>query len=110
MKNHNQYNSGIPDVWYSGRKSDLWIEYKFIVLPKKKETEIVPALSELQQNWLTERDTEGRRVGVIVGCKEGGVWYLPTEWSRPCSTGDFVKQILTRTEIADRITNTVGRR
>lgn len=110
MKNHNQYNSGIPDVWYSGRKADLWVEYKFIVLPKKNSTLIIPALSELQLNWLTERDTEGRHVGVIVGCKQGGVWFLPTEWSSPCSTGDFIQKILTRTEIADQIKNAVSRR
>ena len=29
MKNHNEYNGGIADCWYSGKR-DLWIEYKFI--------------------------------------------------------------------------------
>jgi hypothetical protein len=26
----NPYRGGTPDVWYSGYKSDLWVEYKFI--------------------------------------------------------------------------------
>jgi hypothetical protein len=109
MKNHNQYNSGIPDVWYSGYKADLWIEYKFIVLPKRADTMIVPNLSNLQHEWLLQRHMEGRRVGVIVGCKEGGVWIKNTDWGRPCSCEDFHQKILTRAVIADLIKDEVGR-
>ena len=72
MKNNNQYNGGIADVWYSGQL-DLWVEYKFITLPARDDTVVDlisgkdPAISALQQNWLRSRSAEGRKVGVIVG-------------------------------------------
>lgn len=107
MKNHNQYNGGIPDVWYSGPAGDLWIEYKFIVIPKRPETIIRIELSELQKNWLTSRHSEGRRVAVIVGAKEGGVWFDGIDWVHECSAGDFRKQMNSRNDLAHRINATV---
>ena len=41
MKNHNEYVGGVFDCWYSGKgdsSTDLWIEYKFVVLPKRDAT------------------------------------------------------------------------
>lgn len=107
MKNHNQYNGGIPDVWYSGPAGDLWIEYKFIVIPKRPETIIRIELSELQKNWLTSRHSEGRRVAVIVGAKEGGVWFDGVDWVHEYSAGDFRKRMNSRNDLAHRINATV---
>ena len=111
MKNHNQYNGGIPDVWYSGSKTDLWIEYKFITLPKKDDTLIDltsaknPILSHLQQQWLAERHKEGRNVAVIVGSKLGGVWMPNLDWSVTLSTYSFRTNTITRNAIAKIITS-----
>lgn len=86
LKNHNQYNGGIADVWYSGKR-DLWVEYKFIVVPKRDDTlvDLVggknPPISYLQQDWLGKRHDEGRNVGVIVGSKDGGVWFPGISWA-----------------------------
>ena len=107
MKNHNQYNGGIADVWYSGTKADLWIEYKFTVLPKRDSTLVVPDLSPLQVDWLTKRSKEGRRVGVIIGSKEGGVWLPDTTWLEPMAAGDFRKLMMPRSELAEVITKIV---
>lgn len=107
MKNHNQYNGGIADMWYSGTKADLWIEYKFTVLPKRDSTLVVPDLSALQVDWLTKRSKEGRNVGVIIGSKEGGVWLPDTTWSSPLSAGDFRKLMMPRSELAEVITKIV---
>lgn len=113
MKNHNQYNGGIADVWYSGNR-DLWIEYKFIKLPVRDDTVIdlvggkKPDLSALQQEWLTQRDAEGRDVGVIVGCKEGGVWFPGISWDRPYPAGAFRKALRTRPELAKLICSLTG--
>lgn len=112
MKNHNQYNGGIADVWYSGA-SDLWIEYKFIQVPQRSTTVIdlvgskYPAISPLQQEWLRGRHAEGRNVGVIVGCKEGGVWFPGVSWDTTYTTEWFRENILSRKEIAGRITETL---
>lgn len=113
LKNHNQFNGGIADCWYSG-KLDLWVEYKFIALPKRDSTVIDlvadkdPPLSALQQDWLAAREAEGRNVWVIVGCKEGGVIFpSASDWRTPLAAGDFKCQLDTRKGIAQRIANFV---
>ncbi len=108
MKNHNAYNGGIPDVWYSGPKADLWVEYKFITLPSKSDTLIKINLSELQKEWLRSRYKEGRQVGVIVGCKEGGVFFDGYSWDYEYSTDDFKKLMVTRSTLAEEIMRLVG--
>ena len=108
MKNHNQYNGGIADVWYSGVR-DLWVEYKFIAVPKRPETRIDlltgknPAISYLQQEWLRSRHGEGRSVGVIVGSKDGGIWLPGVAWDQTYTAADFLKHLKSRKELADEI-------
>lgn len=108
MKNHNQYNGGIADVWYSGA-CDLWVEYKFITVPKRPDTVIDlttgknPPLSNLQQDWLRGRHHEGRNVGVIVGSKDGGVWFPGLAWDCAYSAHWFRTQLRSRKELADII-------
>lgn len=107
MKNHNQYNAGIPDVWYSGPAGDLWIEYKFVALPKRDETMVTPELSDLQKDWLRKRVGEGRKLGVIVGTKDGGVWFPNLAWENPLKTVEFRKLIMSRSDLAEVITELV---
>lgn len=105
MKNNNAFNGGIADVWYSARR-DLWVEYKFLELPKRATTVIDltagkdPMLSVLQQDWLKRRLEEGRNVWVIVGCKEGGVILKNRSWEHAWTTGRFRAELQTRNEIA----------
>lgn len=103
MKNHNVYNGGIADVYYSGNAADLWVEFKFIVIPKRPDTAITIELSELQKNWLRSRHAEGRSVGVIVGCKEGGVYFEGTSWGSPISADYFRKVVSSRAALASAI-------
>lgn len=103
MKNHNQFNSGIADCWYSGNAADLWIEYKYVAIPKRPDTLITINLSELQKNWLRCRHAEGREVGVIVGCREGGVYFYGVSWDQPIKAGDFRKHLKTRAELVAAI-------
>lgn len=106
MKNHNEYNGGIADVWYSGAKADLWVEYKFITVPKRDNTLIDlvngknPAISYLQQDWLGKRHDEGRQVGVIVGSKDGGVWFPGVSWDRTHDAAFFRSNLLPRKDLA----------
>ncbi len=110
MKNHNQYNGGIADVWYSGPRADLWIEYKFIVVPVRDTTMIDlvsgknPEISYLQQEWLTSRHDEGRSVGVIVGSKQGGVWFPEISWADALPAAEFRSMVLNRNILASIIT------
>ncbi len=110
MKNHNEYVSGIFDCWYSGKgeeSADLWVEYKFIVIPKRDTTMIVPELSPLQMQWGVDRHQEGRNMAVIVGSKEGGVFLHPGQWGA-LSTRDFKEKLLSRQALADLITGMVN--
>lgn len=114
MKNHNEFNSGIADCWYSGFQSDLWIEYKFISVPVRDNTVVSlvdgskPVLSELQQHWLRMRYEEGRATGVIVGSTKGGVWLPDTEWALPISAGEFREKLMSRKQLAECICALVG--
>ena len=109
MKNHNQYNGGIADVWYSGKGRDLWVEYKFIEVPKRPDTTIdlvsgkSPEISALQQEWLRARHEEGRNVGVIVGSKDGGIWLPGLAWDQTFQAKDFLHHLRTRKELAEEI-------
>lgn len=117
-KMSNPYRSGGADYWYSDAQ-DLWVEWKFIQLPKRDDTIInlvtgsatgkTPAtVKPLQQAWLHNRHVEGRNVWVIVGCKEGGVVFKDLGWEQPLSTKQFKARMLTRPEIAKAIVNKVS--
>ena len=108
MKNHNQYNGGIPDVWYSGPAGDLWVEYKYVALPKRENTVVTIDLSDLQKNWITSRVSEGRDVGVIVGCKDGGVWFPGTSWGLAHTSLQFRASIESRQSLANLILKLVS--
>lgn len=108
VKNNNEYTAGIADVWYSGVR-DLWVEYKFIVVPKRPDTVIDlitgknPAISHLQQEWLRSRHEEGRSVGVIVGSKDGGVWFPGLTWDATYPAKKFLSLLQTRKDLAGTI-------
>lgn len=106
-KMHNPYRGGTADCWYSGSKGDLWIEYKFVPkIPVKVNVEA--NLSDLQKQWLEGRSREGRRVAVIIGCKEGGVICTDFSWLKSFTPDAFRKQIRTRDEIAAWILSLTG--
>lgn len=110
VKMNNPYTAGMADVWYSGQ-NDLWVEYKFLVLPKRDSTVIDlcrgknPALSDLQQEWLRSRYDEGRNVWVIVGCKEGGVVLQGRLWERPLTVREFRAWLEPRAAVAQTLRN-----
>lgn len=109
VKTHNPYESGIPDCWYSGKKGDLWIEYKYLSkLPKRGDTIIVPALSELQLEWVNGRFDEGRDVRVIVGCKYGGVMFREKEWIDGMPNAEFERRMNSRQGLAACIVHQVS--
>jgi hypothetical protein len=107
----NPYRGGTFDHWYSGVR-DLWIEWKFIVLPKRETTLVDicsgknPSMTALQQEWGRQRFDEGRNVWVIVGCAEGGVIFRdPMSWVFPLVMGTFRARVQDRKTLAWEITN-----
>lgn len=112
-KMNNPYRGGTFDHWYDGPGGDLWVEWKFIELPKRPGTVIdlvtprgkkmESPLSALQQQWGRDRYSNGRDVWVIVGCKEGGVIFEALRWEVPITTAEFKQSMLSRQQIAQRI-------
>lgn len=107
----NPYSSGTPDVWYSGNKADLWIEYKF--LPTVPQTAIIDPLkllSVLQANWLNGRYEEGRNVAVVIGCARiGGVILRDQEWMHSYTAQMFRDRLVPRKVIAQWIAEVTSR-
>ena len=105
----NPFTSGTPDVWYSGDKGDLWVEYKFIPkIPSLKRTKVVPTLSPRQLLWLRQQHANGRNVAVIVGCKEGAVIFKDLEWEGGISSVDFRTRLITRAQTAQWLDEKCG--
>lgn len=112
----NPYRGGTFDHWYDGKR-DLWIEWKFIDLPKRPGTMIdlvtprgkkqESPLSALQQQWGRDRHSNGRQVWVVVGCKEGGVIFTAPcgerGWETPLTAEAFGKRLISRKQIAESI-------
>lgn len=107
-KMNNPFRSGCADVWYSGDKGDLWVEYKNEPsLPKIKEYRL--DLSARQEKWLSDRCDEGRNVAVILGFPEGGVIYQYKSWRLEFTKAELMQRSLTRPELAQWIFDQVGR-
>jgi len=92
---------GVPDLYVSGAKKDLWVELKYLQkLPKKAK--VIPNLSRLQEKWLIRAKKQGRNVAVIVGSPEGGFLLLdPVEWQEGIIPSKY--NALTTQELADWI-------
>lgn len=102
VKMSNPYTSGLPDDWYSGSKTDLWLEYKFLPrTPQRGNVKI--NLSTLQRNWLNDRYAEGRNVGVIVGCPAGGVLLIHKQWDEELTALQFNERLCSRKDLAFQI-------
>ncbi len=106
-KMNNPWRSGTADVWYSGDRGDLWVEYKYIPrIPRSNE--ILPDITPRQRRWLNCRYHEGRNVAVVLGTPTGGVIYRNLEWSIPLDTDTLIERVVPRDEIARWIFTQVG--
>jgi hypothetical protein len=104
-KMHNLYRGGTFDVWYSGSKSDLWVEYKWIPRVPKRGV-VVPNLSALQRQWGRGRYREGRNVFVVLGCPDGCVIYTrPAMWEDGLHAEKFRGLLQSKPAIAAWITS-----
>lgn len=97
----------MADLWYSGPRGDLWVEYKFLrdgKIPVRAAIDPTKYLSALQLDWLNTQSGYGRNVWVIMGCKEGGVVLAyPHEWQKPIPPDEFRAVLRTRRELAEFI-------
>lgn len=73
-KINDRFTGGVPDAFYAGPASILFVEYKFIYqLPKKT---IKTGLSALQQQWLNRMSEYGLPCWVVIGTEKEGTAVL----------------------------------
>jgi len=104
----NPYIGGIPDIYYEGTKSCLWVEYKCI--PKwPKQLDCTKLLTANQLSWLQRAQENHGNCAVIVGTHNGeGIILRNLEWETIQNTSSLVKN--TPKEIAQKIASKVLRR
>ena len=106
---NNPYSSGTADVWYSGKKADLWVEYKYLPrTPQRAQVSPYKLLSSLQLEWLEGRYAEGRNVFVIIGCPDGGVVLCAPELRQDIPAETFRERLQSRVQLAEWILTQVS--
>ena len=89
-KIHDTHTGGVPDAYYCGPGDSLWIEYKYIKLPKRASTLVQLNLSELQKIWLTRAYEWRQSVAIVVGYEKK----LATVITNPNLIGKITKTTL----------------
>ncbi|MFN3898933.1 MAG: hypothetical protein ACK4ML_01020 [Alishewanella aestuarii] len=101
------FQGGVPDAMYLSKHNPnglvqpvVFIEYKYLkTLPKREKTNIIPALSELQKEWLRTALIGKSQAFVIVGYPDksgskGVVFYTPEEWENGITLAEFQSRAL----------------
>lgn len=107
-KNHNVFHSGTPDVFYSGTKNDLWVEYKYVTTLKLVGGWIRTSLSPRQSLWLRDRWAEGRNCRLIIGSFVGSIIIDGPEFKPEVLVEDLRNSALTEKQVAEWITEFCG--
>jgi len=107
-KIHDTFAGGVPDAFYAGPASILFVEYKYVKkLPSKDTTAIRTSLSVQQALWLDRLATYNQRAAVIIGCEESAIVLEQKEWNNYLLKSDYQKRAVSRKEVADWITGVV---
>lgn len=103
-KIHDTYTGGVPDAFYCGPAGSLWVEYKYIKLPKRKTTNVTFGLSELQQIWLTKIATYGQTTVLALGWKQSAQVFYGPHIPKTATQDELVHDALQFKELAALIT------
>ena len=105
-KIHNKFTNGVPDSWHHGPfGKSVFVEYKYHKqLPKRDGTMIVPGLSKLQIQWLTERTAALINCAVVLGIGDTAVFLDDMkEITHGIETKDYKARCIDREKLAARI-------
>lgn len=114
------FQGGVPDAMYLSKHNPnglaqpvVFIEYKYLkTLPKREKTNIIPALSDLQKEWLRTALIGKSKAFVIVGYPDksgskGVVFYTPEEWEAGITLAEFKSRTMSYANLADFIVSQV---
>jgi hypothetical protein len=108
------YAKGVPDWYGSGHNQDLWVENKRVAsaqLPVSLDlTNVKKYLTYHQQEWLTNRYSEGRNVAVIVFSQHGHLLLKDLEWQKPISRLSYLDKAMTMKKLAEHIVDILGKK
>lgn len=107
-KINDNYQGGVADAYYSGPKGDIWVEYKYINLPKRPTTMLPEqfGLSDQQLGWLRDRAGEGRNVSLVVGSDYGDLILTDTDaFDIRMSQADFKSSAVDKNSTVAHILN-----
>jgi hypothetical protein len=103
-KIHDTYTGGVPDAFYCGPAGSLWVEYKYIKLPKRKTTVVNFGLSELQQIWLTQVAYFGQTTILAVGWEQSAQVFYGPHIHKSATQDELVDNSLSFKELASLVT------
>jgi hypothetical protein len=105
-KIHDTFAGGVPDAFYAGPASTLFVEYKYLkTLPKRDDTYLRTSLSPQQIHWLNTMHDYTQPVAVVIGAEQSAVVLLDKRWNTNISRSHFLKAAISFTEIANWIHN-----
>jgi len=101
------FTGGVPDAYYCGPSSSLFVEYKFIKLPKRSSTIVKLNLSALQLEFLGKLNSFHQPAAVIVGFISNNnnfsIFLSDAVWTKPLSVAYYSENKISVTNIAQRI-------
>ena len=103
-KIHDTYTGGVPDAFYCGPAGSLWVEYKYVKLPKRKSTLINFSLSELQRIWLTKMAGYGQTTLLAVGWQQSAQVFYGLNLQQTARQDELVQNSLNFKGLAALIT------
>lgn len=101
-KINDKYAGGVPDAFYAGPARCLFIEYKYVKLPKRDTTLVKTSLSEQQKLWLDRMLGMDKQVALVIGSVLGSI-IIDKDWDRPISTGLFRQHAMSTKAVAQWI-------
>lgn len=102
-KIHDTYTGGVPDAFYLGPAGSLWVEYKYVKLPKRATTYIPFGLSILQALWLTRAINWKQSAIVVVGFEKSAIALTDPELFTGSTKNELEKEAISFKEVAKLI-------
>lgn len=101
-KINDKYAGGVPDAFYAGPARCLFIEYKYVKLPKRDTTLVKTSLSEQQKLWLDRMSGMDKHVALVIGSVLGTI-IIDKDWDYPIPTELFRQHAMSTKAVAQWI-------
>ena len=95
-KIHDTFAGGVPDAFYAGPASTLFVEYKYVkALPKRDSSVLRTTLTPQQIQWLNRLYSLNQPTALINGCEKLALVITDGQWIQEPNRNDFIKRAVT---------------